>query len=185
MVLALICSGMIAASPVFEPEAPLVPWYVPRSATLGLFINPPMAAPHFRLAWEGAIVSQPRNDLIWIFTAGSAVGLGAQSPMTEHYQHVLLAGFGYRSDRPLLHWGFHVASGAVWYRTAYLPGGFYKFESRVLGYIEGRLQLGLRLTPHFRLAAYFGYASPFSFTLQYPGNTFVGGFDTGLVIDWR
>lgn len=184
MVLALVCSAVIAAGPVVE-ETPLVPWYVPRSATLGLFINPPMVAPHVRLTWEAAIISQPRNDLIWLVSLGSAIGVGTPSPMIAHYQHVLLGGFGYRSDRPLLHWGFHVVAGPLWYRAAYVPGTFYKFESRVLGYLEGRVQLGLRLTPHFRLAVYFGYASPFAFAQQFPGNTYVGGFDTGLVIDWR
>ena len=185
MVLALICSAVIAAEAPAESSGPLVPWFVPRSLTLGLFINPPMVAPHVRLTWEAAIISQPRNDLIWLFSLGSAIGVGMQSPMTAHYQHVVLAGFGYRSDRELLHWGFHIVSGPVWYRAGYLPGAFFKFESRVLGYLEGRAQLGLRITPKLKLAVYFGYASPFFFTPQFPGNTFVGGFDTGLVLDWR
>lgn len=187
MVLALVCSGVLAAAPApaVVPDAPLVPWFVPRSATLGVFINPPMAAPHFRIAWEGAIVSQPRNDLIWLFTLGSGVGVGVPSPMTSHSQHVALAGLGYRSDHTLIHWGFHIVSGVAWYRATYLPNGFYPDESRVLGYIEGRVQFGFRVTPHFRLAAYFGYASPFIFNVRFPGNTYVGGVDTGIVIDWR
>lgn len=185
MFLGLILSGVLSSSAVSEPAGPFVPWYVPRSFSLGVFINPPVAAPHFRLAWEGAIVSQPRNDLIWTVTGGSAFGLGVQRPMTEHYQHVLLAGLGYRSDRALLHWGFHVAAGPVWYRAAYLPGAFYTFESRVLGSVEGRLQLGVRLSGPLKLAAYFGYASPFAFNVRFPGNTFVGGVDAGLVLDWR
>lgn len=162
-----------------------MPWFVPRSATLGVFINPPVATPHFRIAWEGAIISQPRNDLIWLFTIGSGVGLGTQRPMTSHSQHVVLAGFGYRSDRPLIHWGFHVVSGVCWYLADYVQNPLYMRESRVLGFIEGRLQFGFHLSPHFRLAAYFGYASPFQFNVRFPGNTFVGGIDTGLVIDWR
>lgn len=198
MVLALICSVVLAAdgaatTPAPAPSAqqapevttPLVPWFVPRSATLGIFINAPVVTPHFRIAWEGAIISQPRNDLIWLFTLGSGIGAGVQAPMIMHSQHVVAGGFGYRSDRPLIHWGFHVVSGICWYLADYTPGSFYKNESRVLGYIEGRLQFGFRITPHFRLAAYFGYASPFVFDVRFPGNTFVGGIDTGLVIDWR
>ena len=191
MVLALMCSAVIASGPVEVTEAPLVPWYVPRSASLGFFINPPgdgsgpSTTPHFRLAWEGAIVSQPRNDLIWLVSLGSGIGVAVLPSMTSHSQHVAIAGFGYRSDRPLIHWGFHVASGVAYYRATYLPGGFYKDESRVLGYIEGRLQVGVRVSGHLKLAAYFGYASPFVFSVRYPGNTFVGGFDLGLVIDWR
>jgi hypothetical protein len=183
MVLALWTSLVIAATP--SSDEPLVPWYVPRSAAIGLFINPPMVSPHFRIAWEGALISQPRNDLIWTVAAGTGLGLNPQSPMTEHYQHAAVAGLGYRSDRPLLHWGFHIAAGALWYRAGYLPGSIYHFESRVLGYLEGRVQVGLRLAPHFRVALYFGYASPFVFNRNFPGNTFVGGIDTGFVIDWR
>ncbi len=185
MVLALVCSGVLAASPVSETAVPLVPWFVPREISLGVFINPPVATPHFRLAWEGAIVSQPRNELIWYFGLGSGIGLGTPSPMLSHSQHVVVGGFGYRSDHPLITWGFHVAAGGAWYFTAYKPGGFYMNESRALGYIEGRLQFGIRITPHFRVVPYFGYGSPFVFNPRFPGNTFVGGVDTGLVIDWR
>ena len=43
MVLALVCSGVVAAATVSEvPDAPPVPWFVPRSASLGIFINSPM-----------------------------------------------------------------------------------------------------------------------------------------------
>jgi hypothetical protein len=186
MFAALISSFVLAASPAAPPsEGPLVPWYVPRSASVGVFINAPVVAPHFRLAWEGAIVSQPKNDLIWLVTGGSAIGVGLIDPMKEHYQHAFLAGLGYRSDREVLHWGFHVAAGALWYRAAYRQNPLYAFESRVLGYIEGRAQLGLRITKALKLALYFGYASPFAFNVRFPGNTYVGGIDAGLVLDWR
>lgn len=200
MVLALVCSGLLSLGPSdvapdgdrgakpppeSSDQASLVPWFIPRSASLGIFINWPMVSPHFRLTWEGALLSQPHNDLVWLFTVGSGAGLEPPRPMTTHYQHVALAGFGYRSDWPWVHWGFHVVGGVLWYRAGYLPGSFYQFESRVLGFVEGRLQLGIRITPHFRLAAYFGYASPLAFFPQFPGNTYAGGVDTGLVFDWR
>lgn len=185
MVLALVCSGVLAAAPVDDTSVPLVPWFVPREISLGVFINPPVATPHFRLAWEAAIISQPRNELIWYFGLGSGIGLGTPAPMTSHSQHVVVAGFGYRSDHQVITWGFHVAAGAAWYLAGYQPGGFYKDESRVLGFIEGRLQFGIRITAHFRLAPYFGYASPFVFNPRFGGDIFVGGINTGLVIDWR
>jgi len=185
MVLALVCSSFLASSPTWEPDKPLVPWFVPRTASFGVFINPPMVSPHLRLGWEAAILSQPRNELIWVFNLGTGGGVGVPTPMVTHWQHTVLGGFGYRSDRPVFHWGFHFAAGPLWYLANYLPGAFNKFESRVVGYIEGRLQAGVRLAPHFRLAAYFGYASPFVFNAQFPGNTFVGGFDAGVVLDWR
>lgn len=184
MMSALLVAKLLLAFNDSVPE-PLVPWYVPRSVSLGVFWNSPMVAPHFRVAWEGIIIAQPRNELVWVFTGGSAVGLGTPSPMTEHYQHTLLAGAGFRSDRETFHWGFHVVAGPLWYRTAYLPGSGYRFENRVLGSIEGRLQAGIRLMPHFRLSAYVGYSSPFVFQRQFPGNTYVGGFDFGLVAGWR
>ncbi|MFO0596175.1 MAG: hypothetical protein U0228_12745 [Myxococcaceae bacterium] len=185
--ISLAASLALSTALAIEPpnDAPLLPPYLPRSAAIGLFINYPMVAPHLRLAWEGAIVDQPRNVLIWTAALGTGLGLNPQTPMTAHYQHVALVGLGYRSDRPLIHWGFHVMTGPVWYRAAYKPGSIYQFESRVLGYIEGRIQLGIRVMPHLRLALYFGYASPFTFQTQFPGNTFVGGIDTGLVFDWR
>lgn len=184
MLLAMLTSVVLAASEPASDE-PLVPFYVPRSVKLGTFINAPAVSPNIRLVWEGAILEQPRNMLMWTASLGSAIGLNLQSPMTAHYQHVVLAGAGYRSDRQLIFWGFQVSAGPVWYRAAYKPGSVYQFENRVLGYIEGRLQLGVKLAPHFRLAAYFGYASPFTFQRQYPGNIFVGGVDVGVVVDWR
>lgn len=183
MVLALVTSLMLAAGDA-RPE-PLVPWFVPRTLAVGVFINPPMVSPHFRLAWEASIIAQPRNDLIWTVAIGSGVGVGVPSPMNSHSQHTAVAGLGYRSDRELLHWGFHAAAGATWYLADYKAGSLYPAESRVLGFIEGRLQLGLRITERLKLAAYFGYGSPFVFNTRFPGNTFVGGVDTGLVLDWR
>lgn len=184
MLFALVISLAVHAAPP-PPDEPLVPVYVPRSVTIGVLINPPVVTPRIRLYWEGALIDQPKNTLFWTAAIGTGVGVGLQKPMTAHYQHVLLAGLGFRSDRELLFWGFQVTTGPVWYRAAFLPGSIYAFENRVLGYIEGRLQLGLRITPHFRLALYFGYGSPYVFQRQYPGNTFVGGIDTGLVVDWR
>jgi hypothetical protein len=186
MMLGLVLSAVVSATPAAEPaEARWVPWYVPRSFSVGFFFNNPVVTPHFRLAWEGVIINQPRNELIWTFTAGSGVGLGLLSPMKSHYQHAFLVGLGYRSDRPLLHWGFHVASGPLWYRADYQQPSAYAFEDRVLGSIEGRLQLGLRLAGPLKLAAYFGFASPFVFNQRFPGNTYVGGIDAGVLLDWR
>lgn len=48
MVLALVTSLMLAADDA--RPAPLVPWFVPRTLAVGVFINPPMVSPHFRLA---------------------------------------------------------------------------------------------------------------------------------------
>lgn len=165
-------------------DRPLVPFYVPRSASLGAFFNRDMFTPHVRVAWEWTVVDQPRNALIVTAAFGTGLGANPPVPMTSHFEHVGLVGVAFRSDRQLLHWGFHAMFGAVWYRTFWKPDTYFP-ESRVLPYAEGRLQGGLVLAPHLRLALYVGYAAPFIYTRGLPGNLFVGGFDFGVVVDWR
>jgi hypothetical protein len=163
-----------------------VPAYLPREVELGLFVNTPMVAPHLRLQWDLTIYESQRDAFIGLFSVGSGFGLSLPNGFAEHYQHVVLAGVGYRNTAALFHWGFQVALGPVWYRTAYIPTFPYAFESRVLGYAEGRLQAGLRVQPHLIVGVYFGFASPWSFSFdRYPGNNYVGGFDFGFFADWR
>lgn len=194
MLSAAIISLLLSASDPAAPETsnvderpsdhPLVPWYVPRSASLGAFINREMFSPHIRLAWEWTIVDQPRNALIATMAFGTGLGANPQKPMTSHFQHVGLVGAAFRSDRQLLHWGFSAMFGAVWYRTFWQPNTFFS-EDRVLPYAEGRLQGGIMVAPHVRIALYIGYAAPFIYTRGRPGNLFVGGFDFGVLVDWR
>lgn len=181
--LAAILVSTLAVTPV--TDSPPVPWFVPRGAAVGVFVNAPVVAPHLRLAWEAAFYAAGRDALVGLLALGTGFGLGVPAPMTEHFQHVLLAGLGYRNTHRRLHWGFQLGLGAVWYRAAYQPGSVWALESRVLGYAEGRGQLGLRLAPHLVLGLYAGYASPWRFDARYPGNTYLGGVDLGLFLDWR
>lgn len=189
MVLAAISAVVMAQAPEAlvkqSSEKMLVPFYVPRSFRTGFFINSPVATPHFRIQWEGVLIDQPRNQFIWTVLAGSGVGLGVPSPMTAHFQHTALAGFGYRGDYKVISWGFHAGVGPVWYRAFFVPDSGYAADSTVLPYAEGQIQLGIRLHQHLRLGIYGGYGSPFTFRRGSPGNTYVGGVDLGIFVDWR
>lgn len=183
MVLAFAAALVLTTS---EPaDAPAVPWFVPRSATLGVLVNPPAVTGALRLAWEGTIVTQSKSQLLWVLVLGTGAGLALPEGMRELYQHVMTAGLGYRYDAGRLHWGFQVGAGVLWYRAAYPPMSFYRFESRVSGYAEGRAQLGLRVTPHLVLGLFGGYASPFVVRSTYPGSIYAGGFAGGLYVNWR
>lgn len=183
MVLAFATALVLATSGA--AEGPLVPWFVPRSASLGVLVNPPAVTGAVRLGWEGGIVTQGHSELLWIATLGTGAGLALPTGMRELYQHVAIAGLGYRYDSGRLHWGFQVGAGVLWYRAAYPPNSFYRFESRVTGYAEGRAQLGLRVAQHLVLALYAGFGSPFVVRSTWPGSLYAGGFSGGVLVNWR
>jgi hypothetical protein len=165
-----------------------VPAWVPRGAQVGLLLatDASIVAPDVRLQWDFGLVEQPRNDLVVIAQLGTAIGAVLPAGMTAHYQHVAMIGLGYRATYDLFHWGFQFGLGPVWYRAAFTRGGVNPFESRVLGYAEGRLQVGLKLQKHLIVGLYFGYASPWTYSPnRYPGNTYVGGLNLGVFADWR
>lgn len=191
MLSAILCSALLLAADEAEtldegPPEPLVPFYVPRAASLGFFyaIDREQITPHFRLQWEGMVVDQPHNALGWFINFGSGFGANPPDPMTAHFQHSALAGIIYGSDRPVFHWGLQVGFGGVWYRAFFQPNTF-RPENYVLPYVEGRVQAGVKVHPHVRLALYIGYGSPVYYPPGRKGSLFTGGLDFGLVIDWR
>ena len=187
-VLALALTALVTAgggTPALAPNSTLVPWFVPRQASLGLFINSGAVSPNVRLGWEISVLEQPRNDLVIVLDVGSSTSLALPLGLRALYQHVAVVGVGYRSNREVLHWGFQLTAGAVWYRAAFDPRTPYLFENRVLSYSEGRVQLGARLKEHFIVAGYVGYAAPWSIAPRFPANIYVGGPVAGLVVDWR
>jgi hypothetical protein len=183
MVRALLNVVLLTAG--IAKEEPLVPWFVPRSITLGVFVNPPMASPHFRLSWEGALIDQPRNALLWTVGVGSGAGLNPQFPMTGHFQHSLVGGVAFQTEGKRFLFGFCFTGGAVWYRAGYARNSGYLFENQVLPYLEGRVQVGIKVLPHLRLSPYLGYGSPPTILSQFPGQIFIGGVDIGVVVNWR
>lgn len=176
-------------APTEEPHP--VPWFVPRTAVIGLFLSPNSSAwtpsAFFRVGWEAAILERPRNHLVIIVDVGSSTALSTPLTMKELYQHVAVVGLGYRSTHALLHWGFHVAAGPIWYRASYVPAAHRSVESRVLGWTEGRVQVGVKLAQNLVVAAYVGMGAPWTVdaTLRYPANAYLGGLSLGFVVDWR
>lgn len=185
LTLALLCAKPSAENTPLEHP---VPAWIPRGASIGLFVNSPVVAPHVRIEWDVTFYESRQDAFIGLVELGTGFGLSLPSNigMKELFQHVALVGVGYRNTGSLFHWGFQFGLGPTWYRASYVPHAPYLFESRVVGYAEGRAQVGLRLAPHLILGVYFGFASPWSFSTQlYPGNNYLGGFDFGFFADWR
>ncbi len=168
-----------------ERETHPIPWYVPRTFSLGLFINPPVATPHFRIGWEIGVLEQPRNHLVALWQIGSGTGASLPPGFKGLYQHVAIVGVGYRSTREVFHWGFTVTFGALWYRASFVPGSVYQFENRVLSYSEAHAQAGWRVLDHLVIGVYAGYASPWDVSIRFPGNIYTGGPLFGFFADWR
>jgi hypothetical protein len=173
-----------AASAAELDERP-VPAWVPRGVSVGVFFNLPTVAPHLRLSWELGFFERPRNDFVAIVTLGTGAAVSLPPGFAENFQHVALVGLGYRSNHDVWQWGFQIVAGPVWYRASFIPAARQPFESRVLPYTEGRLQLGMRILPHLIIGLYGGYASPWDFDPRYPGNMLVGGPLAGVYADWR
>ena len=80
--LALAMAATLSASDVIErpPEAEVhpVPAWLPRGASLTLFVNSPAVTPALRLQWEAAFYEQPRNHLTAVLCFGT--GLSANLP---------------------------------------------------------------------------------------------------------
>lgn len=185
-----------ADAPAPDPFPNAVPWFVPRTASIAFFLSPSNSAwtpsAFFRIGWEVAILERPRNHLVVVVDVGTSAALSTPLQMRELYQHVAVVGLGYRSTHTLFHWGFHLAAGPVWYRASYAPstrcpGSVSCLESRVLGWTEGRVQLGVKLAPNFLIGVSVGMGTPWGidYTGRYPGNQYLGGLSLGLWADWR
>jgi hypothetical protein len=174
----------LAASVVLAEVHP-VPAWVPRTVDVGLFVLNDTVSVQGRLAWEVGLYEAPRNHLVLLAEVGTSTLL-ARGPMLQNlWQHLGLLGFGYRSTRELWHWGFHFVAGPLWYRAEFAPHQNFAFESRVLGYSEGRVQVGLKAAPNLVLGLYLGFASAWTTDIRYQGSFFLGGPMFGLFADWR
>lgn len=162
-----------------------VPWYLPRTASVGLFINNSAVTIDARLAWEFGVIEQPRNHLVILVQLGTGTAIATPKGIQALYQHVGLLGFGYRSTRELFHWGFSVMTGPLWYRAAYAPGAGFGFESRWLTYSEVTGQIGLRLARNLVVGIYGGYAAPWDVSNRFPASLYTGGPTFGFFADWR
>lgn len=161
------------------------PWFLPRTASLGIQYNSPIMSATLRIAWEIGLIEQPRNHLVAMVILGSSLPISGSTLFTALYQHVAMAGIGYRSTRQLFHWGFSAGAGPIWYRAGYPKGSAFNFESRVITYAEVTGQIGLRLLDHFIAGIFAGYGAPWEVSNRFPATIYLGGFTAGVFADWR
>lgn len=159
---------LLAAAP--GPKVHQTPVYLPRYATLQLFIRPPIVIPALRLGWEIDLIEGPRDVLELAVELGLAY-THVSDAIPFYWEYVALAGLAYRNQRESgVFWGFFLGGGPAY-------SGF-KYESRWDPYVEGRAQLGARLAG-VTLSFCAGYAqwvayAPRSITQQYLGGLFIG-----------
>ncbi len=162
-----------------------VPPFAPRNVSAGVMVGQGAVSLQARLGWEVGLLEQPRNHLLAIAQVGSAFAIATPAGIRALYQHVALFGLAYQMPLKHFYWGFGIGFGPLWYRASYAPGLPYFFESRVLGYTEGRVELGFKLGEVMKLGAAVGYASPVSFSQRFPANSYVGGVMFSVVCNWR
>jgi len=175
----------ISGPETLKREAHPVPAWLPRTASVGMVVNPPAITLDVRLAWEIGVIEQPRNHLVIMVELGTGLALTTPKGLKNMYQHVAMLGFGYRSTRELFHWGFSVLTGPMWYRSAYGPNTGFDFESRVVTYSEITGQVGLKLLEHFIVGIYLGYGAPWDVSTRFPSSIYLGGFRFGFFAEWR
>lgn len=188
--LALALAATLSSSdpterPPPEPEAHPVPVWLPRGASLAVLVTAPAVTPALRLQWEAAFYERPRNHLTLVLVVGTGLALNLPASVRELYQHVVFGGLGYKSTRERFHWGFQVGAGALWYRASYPPELHHTPDSRVLGYSEGRIEVGVRLGPVLKLGGFVGYGAPWEFNERFPASAYASGVKVGVFLDWR
>ncbi len=180
MTLALLLT-LLARTPEEHP----VPFYVPRSASLGFRFGENTISPEVRLGWEFGLYEVPKNHLVLLTHFEGGVATTTPQSIRSLYQYKAIAALGYRTTRELFHFGFHLGAGAVWYRSSYVPGAGYPFESRVVGHSEARAQVGLRATSQLIVGLALTYGLGWETNLRFPSSQFVGGLQVSVFADWR
>lgn len=188
--------ALLAAEP--EPPRPkdphpvTTPWFLPRYAYVGIFLNQYVAAPTVRVGWEITLYDDVRNLLSLAVELGPGFAVARPAVATHFWEHAAIGGLGYRWGRAKgFQWGFLIGAGAVLGGATFdppvgVPGRVETVarDERVLGFVEGRLYAGWRFAP-LLVALAFGYGSPLSRTLAYPSSLWVGGFTLGVMVNWR
>lgn len=166
------------------------PPYLPRAALVGSFLNSSALTPQVRVEWELTLVQERVDAFVLVLEGGGGYGLNLPqnlgpanvTAMTSLYQHTLLAGLGFRADRPSgFHWGFQAATGPLIYGAKFsdLPA-----ESGILGMVEGRAQAGWK----FGSIVYgvsLGYASLYQQPSHLVSGSYLGGILFGFFADAR
>lgn len=191
MLTIVLCAALSAEpGPAPEPSrashSVLTPVWLPRYAYAGFFLNQYAVAPNFRVGWEITVYDDSRNLLALVIELGPGFGIAWPQGATQFWEHVATGGVGYRwGKEKSFQWGFTLGIGAVLEGAIFdppLPKG--AREERVLGFAEGRLYAGWDFGPLFAGLA-FGYGSPLAIFRAYPSTQWVGGFNVGLLANWR
>lgn len=190
--LTLALCALLAAEPAVEPPKSAdphpvtTPVFLPRYAVVGFFVNQYAVAPNLKVGWEITLYDDVRNLLMLIVELGPGFGVAFPQGVKQFWEHSATGGIGYRWGREKgFQWGFHLGVGAVLEGAIFdppLPKG--PREERVLGFVEGRLFGGWDLGPVI-LALTFGYGSPLWQASSYPSTRWVGGFNIGVMVNWR
>lgn len=182
-----------------EQRTSPTPAWLPRSVTLGLGLGAATTlTAEGRVQWELTVVQQRVDALIVYAGVGGGLGLSLSSRVGFSGRFQALEslnrataqfGVGYRGDRGDWSWGFQVGAGPLLYGARYLPdpdqGRLFDDEQHVVGWVEGRAQIGYRFTP----AVAGGLALSFGSGLGRPraayAYDYLSGWIFGIYVDWR
>lgn len=201
LILALLLVGTVASAqdPFSEDlRTSPTPAWLPRGVMLGVGISEEtIYLPSARLHWAFTITQQRIDALVATFDIGGAhaithtdfAGLYQRNAMESLDYGVAIFGVGYRGDRGKWNWGLHVGVGPMLYRATYVPTDEPTLdlpdESNVLGWLEGRVQLGYRLTESIATGISVSYGSGLARPRAAYAYDHLGGIIFGVYADWR
>jgi hypothetical protein len=158
---------------------------------IGTFVGSAIT-PQLRLGWDVTIVQQTRGDaLTFMGELGGGYGVklpsftledGTPSRVTFLFQYTAVAGLGYRGNRGRLHWGIQVGIGPLYYGARF---DGQPTERYVVATVEGRVELGWKVSPRIVVGASAGISSPLTLPSGSLASPFIGGALLGLFVSWR
>ncbi len=159
------------------------PWFLPRYVAVGAYApGNGIFSPTARLGWELTMIEQ-KTEFVFALELGPSFGLLRPSGVLMSYQHTLLVGVGLRAGRgKRFYWGVSAMAGPVLYGARFTNPAL--TEERWNGVVDGRLQAGVDLGP-LSLAGYIGFQQPFFVNPRFAAVYFVGGFNFGVLVNWR
>jgi len=201
LILGLLLVGPAAAAQDYftdEVRTSPTPAWLPRGIAVGVGVaHETLSVPSVRLHWAFTITQQRVDALIATFELGGAhgvsfterAGLYHRSTMTSLDNGVALLGVGYRGDRGKWNWGLHVGGGPMLYRATYERTGDAALdlpdESKTIGWLEGRVQLGYRVTQAVAAGVSISFGSGLGAPRAAYAYEYLNGWTFGLYADWR
>jgi hypothetical protein len=178
----LLTLPLIAALALGGVDRARSPWFLPRYVAVGAYAGNGVFSPTARVGWELTLIEQ-RTEFVFALELGPSWGIVRPAEVRVSYQHSLLAGVGLRAGRAKkLQWGLSAMAGPVLYGGRFTDPMLN--EERWNGVVDGRGQLGVDLGP-ITLAAYVAYTQPFTVNPRFAAIGYVGGFNFGVLVNWR